>query len=318
MSVDVVVVGAGVVGLTSAVRLRQAGARVEVWTADPPERTTSAVAAAVWYPTRIEGQPAVLDWGARTYAEFVRQAEAGVPGVVLRQTRMLHRVPVDTEPWWAPAVAGLRWLAPADTPAPFVGGWLFTAPTVEMPRYLPWLVREFTADGGVLRHRRVAALSEAAAQAEVVVNATGLAARELCGDLTVEPVRGQIVLASNPGLTESVRDQDNPEGYTYIHPRSEDVVLGGTMEPGVFDTEPDPATAQAIWRRCVALVPELAAARVLGHRAGLRPTRRDGVRLEVDDVTLAPSRLIHNYGHGGAGVTLAWGCADRVVALATR
>jgi D-amino-acid oxidase len=311
MAADVVVVGAGIVGLTSALRLRQAGADVVVWTAQPPEQTTSAVAAAVWYPTRVEGQPRVLEWGERTFAEFVRQAADGVPGVVMRVTRMLHRAAVQHEPWWAPAVGDLRWLAPAEVHPPFVGGWRFTAPTVEMPRYLPWLVARFTAAGGEVRLRRVESLREAAGAAPIVVNATGLAARDLCGDGAVEPARGQIVLTTNPGLTESVRDQDNPEGYTYIHPRRDDVVLGGTFESGVWDATPDPVACEAIRRRCLALVPELAAARTLGYRAGLRPTRQGGVRLETGS-----AGLIHNYGHGGAGVTLAWGCADRVVELA--
>jgi D-amino-acid oxidase len=311
MAPDAVVVGAGIVGLTSALRLRQAGAEVEVWTADLPEDTTSAVAAAVWYPTRIEGRPEVLAWGERTFAAFARQAHEGVPGVVMRPSRMLHRTPVGADPWWAPAVGDLRWLTPDEVAPPFVGGWWFTAPTVEMPRYLPWLVARFTEAGGTLRRRRVASLREAAGAAPVVVNATGLAARELCDDATVEPARGQIVLTTNPGLTESVRDQENPEGYTYVHPRGGDVVLGGTFEAGVWDATPDPVACEDIRRRCVALVPELAGARVLGYRAGLRPTRRDGVRLERD-----AAGTVHNYGHGGAGVTLAWGCADRVVELA--
>jgi D-amino-acid oxidase len=310
MAPDVLVLGAGIVGLTSALRLRAAGAEVAVWTAHPPERTTSAVAAAVWYPTRIEGQPGVLEWGERTFAEFVRQAAAGVPGVVLRPTRMLHRTPVADEPWWAPAVGDLRWLDPAEVAPPFVGGWQFTAPTVEMPVYLPWLADRFTAAGGDLRRREVASLAEAARAAPVVVNATGLAAGALCGDAAVRPARGQIVLTTNPGLTESVRDQDNPEGYTYVHPRGGDVVLGGTFEAGVWDPAPDPAACEAIRRRCVALVPALAAARVIGYRAGLRPVRHGGVRLERDG-----AGIVHNYGHGGAGVTLAWGCADRVVEL---
>jgi D-amino-acid oxidase len=150
-----------------------------------------------------------------------------------------------------------------------------------------------------------------------VVNATGLAARRLCDDAAVRPVRGQIVLVANPGLTESVRDQENPDGYTYVHPRAADVVLGGTFEPDEWDATPVAAACEAIRRRCAALVPRLAGAEVLGYVAGLRPERGGGVRLEVDEYAAAPARVIHNYGHGGAGVTLGWGCADRVVELAT-
>ena len=93
-------------------------------------------------------------------------------------------------------------------------------------------------------------------------------------------------------------------------------VLGGTFEIGEWDTTPSPATAAAILRRCTDLLPELAGAPVLGHRVGLRPFRDSGVRLEADPRPPGRiRRLVHNYGHGGVGVTLAWGCADAATTL---
>jgi D-amino-acid oxidase len=151
----------------------------------------------------------------------------------------------------------------------------------------------------------------------VVVNATGLAAGRLADDPAVHPVRGQVVLVANPGLTTSVRDEEHPDGAVYVHPRRDDVVLGGTFEPGATDLAPDPEVAAAILRRCAAVVPEVARARVLGHKVGLRPARHGGPRLEMDPAGLpGGTRLVHTYGHGGAGVTLSWGCADEVVRLA--
>jgi D-amino-acid oxidase len=313
---DAVVVGAGVVGLTSAVRLAEAGARVAVLAADPPEETVSRVAAAVWYPTRTRADPRVLSWAGRTYDELAEQASRGVPGVVLRPTRMLLRTTSAGPPWWAAAVRDFRTAGPAGLPSGYVGQWLFTVPTVEMTPYLDWLVRRLREAGGVLLRRRVDSLAELAGQAPVVVNATGLGAATLAADPTVYPIRGQIVLVGNPGLHTSVRDEDGPAGPTYIHPRSRDVVLGGTFEPYQRDTAPDPEVARAIVRRCVALVPELADAPVLGHLAGLRPGRSAGPRVELDPAGLPDgARLVHDYGHGGAGVTLGWGCADEVAAL---
>lgn len=315
---EAVVVGGGVIGLTCALRLQQAGARVGVVAADAPEETTSSVAAAVWYPTRTRARADVLEWARRTFDELARQAADRVPGVVMLPTRTLLRSPVAAPPWWATAVPDLAELRPADTAAPFAGCWTFTAPAVEMRLYLPWLHAQLADAGATVVRRRLGALAEAAELAPLVVNATGLAARELCGDPAVRPVRGQLVLVSNPGLRVSVRDEDNPEGYTYAHPRSHDVVLGGTFDDGRWDTTPCPDTGRAIVRRCVAMLPELRAAHVLAHRVGLRPMRSGGVRLETDQSALAGrARLIHNYGHGGAGITLAWGCADAVAALAT-
>ena len=130
--------------------------------------------------------------------------------------------------------------------------------------------------------------------------------------------RGQIVLVANPGLVTSIRDEDHPDGMTYIHPRSHDVVLGGTFQPGDWNDTPDPATTEAILRRCAGLVPELADARPRREAAGLRPARHGGPRVEPAQAPLPRgTRVIHNYGHGGAGVTLSWGCADEVARLAS-
>ncbi|WP_437544818.1 FAD-dependent oxidoreductase [Sorangium sp. So ce367] len=319
MNHDVVVVGAGIVGLTCAARLQEAGARVAVVTADEPARTVSRVAAAVWYPTHTAGDPSVLGWARRTFDELAAQAVHGVPGVVMRRTRMLLRGPVAREPWWAAAVRDFRVVRRADVPAPFAGEWRFTVPTAEMGPYLDWLVQRVTGGGGVLLRRRIARLADVADLAPVVVNAAGLGARALAGDPEVHPVRGQVVLVSNPGLHTSVRDEDNPAGATYVHPRSRDVVLGGTFEPGASELAPSVATGQAILARCTALVPELAGARVIEHAVGLRPGRHGGARVAVDPAGLPGGvRLIHAYGHGGAGVTLGWGCAEEVVSLARR
>ncbi len=316
---DVVVVGAGVVGLTCAVRLQEAGLRVTVVTADEPSRTVSAIAAAVWYPSHTADDLRVFDWARRSFDEFAAQAVHGVPGVVMRPTRMLLRKPSPQKPWWAAAVRDFRALRPADVPAPFAGEWRFTVPTMEMKPYLAWLVQRITGNGGVLLRRRIARLTDVADMAPVVVNATGLAAGGLACDPSVYPARGQIVLVSNPGLRTSVRDEDNPAGMTYVHPRSRDVVLGGTFEPGEWDCTPSAAIGQAIVERCTALVPELRGARVIDQLVGLRPARHGGVRLAIDPFGLPGGvGLIHDYGHGGAGVTLSWGCADEVVTLASR
>jgi D-amino-acid oxidase len=310
---DVVVVGAGIVGLTSAVRLQEAGAKVAVITADEPARTVSAIAAAVWYPTHMASDPRVLAWGRRTFDELAVQAVHGVPGVVMRPTRMLLRTPPQL-PWWATALRDFRAVRPADVPAPFTGEWQFTVPTVEMKPYLDWLIQRTTSGGGVLLRRRIDRLADVATLAPVVVNATGLAARILADDPSVHPVRGHLVLVSNPGLSISVRDEHNPAGLTYIHPRTQDVVLGGTYEPGASDCKPSASIEHQIVERCAALIPELHGTRVIDQLVGLRPARHGGVRLCVEPAGLPGGvRLIHNYGHGGAGVTLGWGCADDVV-----
>jgi D-amino-acid oxidase len=122
-------------------------------------------------------------------------------------------------------------------------------------------------------------------------------------------VRGQVVRVAAPDVEEWLLDQSDPERLVYVVPRERDVVLGGTAQAGAEDRAPDPATTAAIRARCAALVPALQDAPVLGVAVGLRPERPAAVRLEAE------GRVVHCYGHGGAGVTLAWGCAVEVAAL---
>ena len=312
-----VVVGCGVIGLTTALRLLDDGWDVEVWGDRPPLETTSAVAAAIWYPYLAAPADRVAVWGKRTYDALVSLAESGrgdETGVRMLDGRVLGEA--------APSAADAALLPEGSWQAARAGAddddvaWTLRVPAVDMSIHLDWLTRELTARGGRLVMRRVASLAEAAGDGvRAVVNCTGLGARALCDDRELRPVRGQVVRVRCAGLSTFLLD-DRGAAPTYVVPRVHDVVLGGTAEPGEWDERPDPAVAADILARCQALEPRLRGAEVLEVKVGLRPARST-VRLEADPTTLGRDdvRLIHNYGHGGAGVTLAWGCAADVAAL---
>ncbi|MEV7993110.1 FAD-dependent oxidoreductase [Streptomyces sp. NPDC086077] len=307
---EVIVVGGGVIGLTTAVALAERGLRVRVWTRDPAERTTSAVAGALWWPYRIEPPEAARGWALRSLDVYEQLAERPeVTGVRLVEGVMGETDPDRTDAWAAGRLKGLRAATPEEYPGP-VGLWA-RLPLVDMATHLPYLRDRLTAAGGVVEQRTVSALTEV--DAPVVVNCTGLGARELVPDASVRPVRGQLVVVENPGIRTWVVSKDAAGEIAYVFPHAGRLVLGGTSEEDVWSRAPDPAVAEAIVRRCAALRPKIAGARVLEHRVGLRPVR-DTVRLEREP--LPDGRvLVHNYGHGGAGVTVAWGCAEEAVRL---
>jgi D-amino-acid oxidase len=305
----VTVVGAGVSGLTTALRLAEAGHDVTVVARDRPADTTSAVAAALWFPYRVLPYDRVLAWSATGYTAFARlAADRPESGVRLRWgTELLRREPGDE--WWAPAVPALA--VTRDVPPGYTAGWRFRAPVVDMGRYLPWLAAEAAAAGVTLVPEAVE-VRDLAGLGALVVDCAGLGARDLVPDPTVTPVRGQVVVTDPVGVEEWVSDDLDERTLTYVIPRIDDVVVGGTAEEGAWGTEPDPAVADAILARAAALVPALAGATVRAHKVGLRPSR-PSVRLEAE--RRGRQTIVHNYGHGGAGVTLSWPCADEVVAL---
>ena len=162
--------------------------------------------------------------------------------------------------------------------------------------------------------RRLDTLDAALELAPLVVNTTGLGARELVDDDEVYAVRGQIVVCEQIGLDRVWLDEHDPAGTTYIIPRAHDIVLGGVADEHDERLGEDLDQSEAIVRRCVAIEPALAHAKRLGVRVGLRPCR-PSVRLELQQLADG-GKIIHDYGHGGAGVTVSWGCADEVLALA--
>ncbi|MEV6289659.1 FAD-dependent oxidoreductase [Streptomyces sp. NPDC051896] len=299
-----IVVGSGVAGLTTAVVLAESGRRVRVWAREPAERTTSAVAGGLWWLYRIEPEPLVGAWALASLAAYEEMAgrpdETGVRLVdgVHQGTRL------DELGAWAGRVPGLR--AVAD-------GLAARLPVIDMPVHLAWLRERLAKAGGVIEAREVTDL--AAVPAPVVVNCTGLGARSLVPDPAVRPVRGQLVVVENPGVTTWFTAVDHSSAAsTYFIPQPGGLLLGGTAEEDDWSLEPDPATAAAIVARCAAVRPELAQARVLDHRVGLRPARQ-AVRLERQPLPDGRT-LVHNYGHGGAGITVAWGCAREAAGLA--
>ncbi|MEU1346635.1 FAD-dependent oxidoreductase [Streptomyces sp. NPDC005795] len=303
---DVIVVGGGVIGLTTAMVLARRGHRVRVWSAAPAAATTSAVAGALWWPYRIEPQDSVGDWSLtslRWYEELAaRPQETGV-----RLVDGLHR---------GERLASLGpWAGQLNGAVETAEGLRCRLPLLDMPVHLEWLEGRVGAAGGAVERRTVVSFDEAAAEAATVVNCTGLGARELVPDSGVRPVRGQLVLVENPGIEEWYTEADPASSETtYFFPQPGRLVLGGTAGADDWGTVPDPRTAQEIVARCARVRPEIAGARVIGHRVGLRPARDAGVRIEAEALP-GGGRLVHNYGHGGAGVTVAVGCAQAAARL---
>ncbi|OBJ85368.1 FAD-dependent oxidoreductase [Mycobacterium asiaticum] len=309
----IVVVGAGVSGLTSALCLAEAGWPVRVWTAAPPRQSTSAVAGAVWGPRPIEPVAQTLAWTAQSLLEFRRLAADPATGVRMAPGLSVGDLPAgDAMPPGVELIPDLRVAEAGEIPAGFRTGFHATMPLIDMPRYLDYLSGRLAAAGVGIEVHPITSLGEAAAAAPVVVNCTGLGARELADDDSVRPLFGQHVVLANPGLTQLFMQITEEDHWTCFFPHPQRVVCGGISIPDRWDTRPDPAVSERILADCRSVEPLLAEAAVLETITGLRPARPS---VRVDGETVRGVRYIHNYGHGGDGVTLSWGCAREVARL---
>ncbi|GAU65652.1 putative D-amino acid oxidase [Streptomyces sp. NBRC 110611] len=320
---DVCVIGGGVIGLTAAVALAEDGHRVRVLSRDAAGGTTSAVAGGLCWPYRIRPYEQAVRWAVRSFhvlAGLARNPEETgarmVTGTMAQAPATAGR-PEGTDDGlasWYDAVPGLRPARPDELPEGCASGWRARTPLVDMPTHLHYLEGRLAAAGGDVERYEVTSLEAAGRAADVVVNCSGLGARDLVPDPDVHPVQGQLVIVANPGIEEwSVTAAPGATETTYALPQPYGLVLGGTAQEHAWSREPDPAVAEAIVARCARHFPELARARILAHRVGLRPAR-SAVRLVAERLP-GGARCVHNYGHGGAGVTVAWGCADEVVHL---
>ena len=309
-SSTVTIIGCGVSGLTTGVLLREAGIEATIVTRDLPADTTSDIAAAVWYPTMVQPMDRALEWGRRSLSvlyDLAGRRETGVYVTVVREYLLEAE-----DPPFARMVRGYQRLSNSELPADRPAGFRIEVPRVEPPLYLRYLMTRYRMTGGAIVRRSVSDLASLTTRGHVVVNCTGIEAHHLVPDAEVFPIRGQVVMTRNPGIVEGIIDETDPDAPAYVLPRTHEVVLGGTRQAGNWSLEPDPDTTDRILAMCRRLEPKLEGCGADRVRVGLRPGRT-AVRVEAEERDQGV--IVHNYGHGGSGYTLSWGCAEDAVAL---
>jgi len=243
----VAVIGAGVMGLSTARLVQDAGFPVTIYTAALPPDTTSNIAGGQFHPYAVFDDGVVtpefrtqfiraLDYSWRRFQIMVGD-DYGVrwlPTYVERDSpegRLLATYPPVN-----------RMLAPAEHPFPWDGTLRYDTMYVETGRYLRQMLRDVQIAGGKVEVRKFAAPANLAALPEtLVINCTGLGSRDLFNDQDLHPARGQLaILEPQPEVQYALTG-----GPGYMFPRPDGIILGGTFELDQWDTTPDP---QAIAR----------------------------------------------------------------------
>ena len=308
----VAIIGAGVSGLTCGVVFAERGFRTAIFAEQIGQQTTSGAAGALWFPYDAEPVAKVIPWALATYkvlVDLTKDPGSGVSMIELRQYCRTGEIQIPD--WAAPFVISTE---VEKSLTVFSSGFSINVPLMDTTIYLDYLAKRFQKAGGSINESvHFEELEDVDPKFDLVINCAGIGARELAHDADLEPHRGQVAIVPKIDKMKcAIVCDDDP--LMYAIPRTNDCVFGGTNE--VSDNlEADPVATKAIVSEC-AQVLKMESPRVLRERVGLRPFRKSGVRLEAGK--LSDSRtVIHNYGHGGSGFTLSWGCAENVFGLAS-
>jgi D-amino-acid oxidase len=308
----VAIVGAGVSGLTCGVLFAEHGYRTAIFAEETAQRTTSAAAAAVWFPYDAGPADAVIGWALETYKLLVDLARERGTGVSIIELRQFSRTGETQIPHWAIRL-GARQINRDEVLPAFTHGFMMNVPLMDTTIYLDYLAKRFLAAGGEINGNvRFEKLEDVSPAFDLVINCAGIGARELVQDIDLEPHRGQVTIVQKIHYLSCAIVCDDPP-LMYAIPRANDCVFGGTNEIN-DNLDADPIATARILDECSRVL-KIDNPTVLVERVGLRPFRKSGVRLERG--RLRDDRMvIHNYGHGGSGFTLSWGCAEDVFEMA--
>jgi len=326
MSKSVAIVGAGVSGLTCGVVFAERGNHTTIFAKEIGQQTTSGAAAALWFPYDVEPANKVIPWALKTFQMLIDLARSPESGVFMIELRQFSRTEKIQIPDWAVPLGGQSvstsppFVMPsrvgtslANSSSLFKSGFALNVPLTDTTIYLDYLVSRFVGAGGsIVENTHFTKLEDIDPKFDLVINCAGIGARKLVRDADLEPHRGQVaIVPSIKDLSYAVVCDDAP--LMYAIPRRNDCVFGGTNDIS-SELATDPTTTDRILGECSRVL-NIEKPNLLAARVGLRPFRKSGVRVERDRLDDGRT-VVHNYGHGGSGFTLSWGCAERVIQLA--
>ena len=311
-SKNVLILGAGVSGLTTALTLLRSGHKVTIWSKEPDGYlpATSANAYAMWVPVKSDADPRMERWANETFAQFESLSQDGATGVAMRQFFTLKMV--YEEPWYAGKFAGFRHGRPDEIPQGYKDVHVLdAAPVIDPPVYLNWLRNQVLAAGGSFCQREVQQFADIPVEYSVIINSTAIGSRELAGDKEFSCKRIQVVNVKSKGFDKVVIDDEGPSKRAYVVPHADYIKLGAIFDTQIDSLEVDDQLTLDILDRCSRMVPELQVglADVLSVTRVLRP-ERPSLRVEMEALSDGRS-VVHNYGHGG-GYILSYGIAAEI------
>lgn len=325
-SLDIAIIGSGVIGLSTGILLRQLGYRVTIYTSELPPVTHSDTACAIWLPffvgdpTKLTDNDVALStkWAQLSWQAFESLVDSKY-GVYWTTNYEMFPGP-EPDPYFANIFSDFDSGVDLSLPAGLTYKWVFRTFLIESPKYMAALLQEYKWSRGNIKIQQFSSIDQVLELAEpIIFNCSALGASLLFGDKDIRPVKGQLIL-------HEPRDLGYSLGYGEygVIPRKDALVLGSLLEED-FDTPmPTEEGTERLWRTITSwLSPtegifdsrrlNLSREKIQKVVAGLRPYRPNGIRLEAERI--GSKFIIHDYGHGGAGFTFSWGCALESIGL---
>src|ERR1700730_7705190 len=251
MKQRVAIIGAGVSGLTCAVIFAERGHRASIFAEEIGQQTTSATAGAIWYPYDAEPIEKVIPWALETYNILVDLSRELHSGVSMMELRTFLRAGEIQIPQWAYALGARLLVMSSEVETSltvFSSGFALSVPLMDTTLYLDYLAQRFVDAGGAINaNTRFEKLEDVEPSFELIVNCSGIGARELVRDVDLEPHRGQVAIVPKLDISSAIVCDDDP--LMYAIPRANDCLFGGTNELS-DDRDVDPTTTALIVAEC--------------------------------------------------------------------
>jgi len=329
MDLNVAVIGAGVMGISTAYQLltQFPNINVHVISKDFTPNTTSDAAAGYWRipDVKLNERARTIKWGVETKDYIVNlvknEPDSNKMGVSLVHGYLLSQR--DRTPYWKEHALNFRILTPEELKKQFAVDFkwacAYTAPVVQGNKYLPYMSEKILKNGGKFINQKVNDFKALYDKYDVIINCTGVGAKQIANDQSVHPVRGHVIRVKAPWVNEFIYDIDLDEKNRVRHllPNQDYVVIGGLKHENDFSTVPLVEDKNWLLQEAQKLCPSIKNGEIVGEKVAFRPGR-PSIRLEKEMVhRVRPNQktklIIHNYGHSSNGWSLFWGCSNEVV-----
>ncbi len=307
MNQQIAIIGAGISGLSTAYTLVNAGYNVTVFAKEFSPNLVSNKAAAFWFPYHVRNDARAKDWCKFSYSFFQQLSANIATGISMVEIIKAVKPNVQDEDNWLNYMPDKSYsiVEEKNLPNGYAKAYLAKVPLIETQIFLPWLMQALQLLQTNFIQHNIEDVQVLATQFDAIINCTALGAKQLCNDATLIPVRGQVVLYESGFMQHIFIDNQTP---SYIVPRKDATIVGGTYEEGVDSNSVNENDLKIIQAKAENILPEIQHKKIIGSWAGVRPFRQT-VRLEKE------GNIIHNYGHGGSGYTLSFGCAHQVLQI---